>query len=96
MKDSNDWKKTRDYRDAWVHNKPPIIKGLGINYERRNRLIVTAKTKGVTFGSGDEADFTVDDLLGFMKPSLFLLTEALAQIVDYYIVFLNKNQKTEW
>lgn len=95
LKDSEDWKKTRKYRDDWVHNKPPIIKGLGINYERRNRLIVTDSTKGVTFGSGDEADYSVDDLLGFMKPSLFLLTEAVTQIAEYFIIYLNKNQKTE-
>lgn len=96
LRDSQDWKKTRDYRDNWVHNKPPIIKGLGVNYQRRNRLIVTSNTMGVTFGSGDEAAHTVDDLLGFMKPSMSLLTDVTSQIVEYFITLLNENQQTEF
>ncbi|QQS31779.1 MAG: hypothetical protein IPM50_08770 [Acidobacteriota bacterium] len=91
LRDSQDWKKTRDYRDAWVHQKPPIIKGLGINYQRRNRLKVTNNMMGVTFGSGDEAVYTVDELLNFMKPSLYLLTDATSQIVEHFINYLNEN-----
>lgn len=96
LRDSQDWKKTRDYRDNWVHNKPPIIKGLGVNYQRRNRRMVTATTIGVPFGSGDEAAYTVDELLGFMKPSLFLLANATSQIVEHFVAFLNENQRTEF
>lgn len=96
LRASQDWKKTRDYRDNCVHNKPPILKGLGVNYQRRNRLIVTANTMGVTFGSGDEATHTVDELLRFMKPSLFLLAGATSQIVEHFVTFLNENQQTEF
>lgn len=96
LKESIDWKKTRKYRDDWVHGKPPIISGMGIEYERRNRLIVSADSVGVSIGGGDEAHHSVEDLLGFMKPALFLLTETITEIVDYYVDFLNKNQKTRW
>lgn len=96
LRDSQDWKKTRDYRDDWVHRKPPIMKGLGIEYERRNRLIVTGNTVGVTFGSGDEPTHSVDELVCFTKTSLHLLTDATKQIVDYFIIFLNENQQTEF
>jgi hypothetical protein len=96
LKESIDWKKTRKYRDDWVHGKPPIISGMGIEYERRNRLIVSADSIGVSVGGGDEAHYSVEDLLGFMKPALFLLTETVMEIVDYYVDFLNKNQKTRW
>jgi ribosomal protein S13 len=96
LKESEEWKKTRKYRDDWVHGKPPIIDGMGIEYERRNRLIVSADAIGVTIGGGDEAHYSVEDLLGFMKPALFLLTETVTEIVDYYVDFLNKNQKTRW
>jgi ribosomal protein S13 len=96
LKESMDWKKTRTYRDDWVHGKPPIISGMGIEYERRNRLIVSADSIGVSVGGGDEPHYSVEDLLGFMKPALFLLTEAVTEIVDYYVEFLNKNRKTRW
>jgi ribosomal protein S13 len=96
LKESEEWKKTRKYRDDWVHGKPPIIDGMGIEYERRNRLIVSADSIGVSIGGGDEAHYSVEDLLGFMKPALFLLTETVTEIVDYYVDFLNKNQTTRW
>jgi hypothetical protein len=96
LKDLDGWNKTREYRDKWVHDKPPIISGMGIEYERRNRLIVSRDSIGVSVGGGDEAHYSVEDLLGFMKPALFLLTETITGILNYYVDFLNKNQKTRW
>ena len=96
LKNSDEWKKTRKYRDDWVHNKPPIIGGMGIEYERRNRLMVGSGYIGISFGGGDIPQYSVDDLLGFMKPALFLLTETVTEIVEYYVDFLNKNQKKVW
>lgn len=96
LKESEEWKKTRKYRDDWVHGKPPIIDGMGIEYERRNRLIVSADSVGVSIGGGDEPHYSVEELLGFMKPALFLLTETVTEIVEYYVDFLNKNQNTRW
>ncbi len=94
--DSKDWNKTRKYRNHLVHNKPHMIKGLGINYERKNRLIVKPNSIGITVGQGDEAELSVNELLEYVKPSFFLLVETTTEIVEYYIDFLNKNQKTEW
>jgi hypothetical protein len=93
---SEDWKKTRKYRNDWVHNKPPMIKGLGVNYKRKNRLIVTSNSLRVTFGQGDEPEFSIDDLLEFVKSAFFLLVESTTEIVEYFIDYLNKNQKTEF
>ena len=90
---SEDWKKTRKYRNDWVHNKPPMIKGLGVNYKRVNRLIVTTGYIRVTFGQGDEAELSIDELLAFIKPAFFLLVESTTEIVDFFIEYLNKNQK---
>jgi hypothetical protein len=69
---------------------------MGIEYERRNRLIVTANSIGITIGGGDAPQYSVDNLLGFMKPALFLLTEAVTEVVEFYVDFLNKNQKKVW
>jgi len=94
--ESDDWIRTMDYRNRWVHNKPPIIKGLGINYERKNRLIVTSNSIGVTGGQGDEAELSIDELLAFVKSALFLLVELTTEVVNYFIEYLNKNQKMEF
>ena len=46
LKESDEWKRTRKYRDQWVHEKP---KGMGIEYERRNRLIIDEGSIGVNY-----------------------------------------------
>lgn len=94
--DSDVWSKTMKYRNEWVHNKPPIIKGMGIDYERRNRLQISDTHIGISVGGGDEPRYSIDDLLGFIRPALFLLAETVTAIVEYYADFLNKNQKTKW
>ena len=94
--DSESWIKTKRYRNDWVHNKPPIIKGLGINYERKNRLIITSNTMGVTFGQGDEAKFSIDELLVFVQFAFIILVESTTKIVNYFTDYLEKNQKTEF
>jgi hypothetical protein len=96
LTESDDWIKTMNYRNRWVHNKPPIIKGLGIDYERKNRLVITSNSIGVTFGNGDEPEFSIDELLTFVKSAFSLLTKTTISIVDYYTDYLSKNQKIEW
>ena len=96
LKDSAEWKQTRKYRDDWVHNKPPIIEGMGIDYERRNRLIVSDGSIGVSFGGGDEPQLSVDGLLAIISPALRQLAEAAERTLEYYVDFLSKNQKTSW
>jgi ribosomal protein S13 len=96
LKESDEWQKTRKYRDDWVHGKPPLLKGMGIGYERRKRLKVTPNSIGISIGGGDAPQYSVDDLLGFIKPALFLLTEAVTKTAEYYVDFLNKNKKSEW
>jgi hypothetical protein len=82
---STDWVKTKKYRNDWVHNKPPIVSGLGISYERRNRLIVTQNSIGVTFGQGDKPNLSIDELLAFVKSAFSLLVETTSIIIEYYI-----------
>ena len=94
--DHDEWLQTINYRNEWVHSKPPIVEGQGIEYERRNRLKVSATHIGVSFGGGDAPKYKVDEVLGFIKPALSSFTQALIEIVEYYVEFLNKNQQREW
>lgn len=86
--DSEEWLPTIRYRDVWVHNKPPIIDGTGISYERRNRLQVSETSIGISLGGGDPPQYTVDELIAFIRPAAIQFTETVTKVVQYYIQLL--------
>jgi hypothetical protein len=89
---SEEWLATRCYRDDWVHGKPPIIKGLGIQYERRKRWEVSEKHIGLSFGGGDEPKYSDEDLIKMVKPALFVFVETLSDITAWYVqLFESRN-----
>lgn len=79
------WLDAINYRNEWVHSKPPILSGSGIEFERRNRLQVWGDAVGVTLGGGDEPRYSIDDLVGIMKPAALSLTEAVRQCLEFYV-----------
>jgi hypothetical protein len=81
---SKEWLATLNYRNDWVHGKPPIIKGLGIQYERRKRWEVSDKHIGLSFGGGDEHKYSDEDLINMVKPALFVFVEALTDVTAWY------------
>jgi len=81
---SAEWRKTVNYRNAWVHNQPPTVKGTGIVYQRRSRWQVSDSGALLTFGGGDEPRYSIDDLVGFVRPSLFLFVEVLTEVAKFY------------
>ena len=89
---SSEWKKTICYRDTWVHNQPPIVKGQGMVFKRESRWkhSETDKSYKLGLGSGDEAEYSIDDLLGFIQPALFQFTDKLTIVIEYYIQELEK------
>lgn len=88
--ESEKWLKTLQYRNDWVHNQPPTVEGLGIVYERRRRWQVDSDGAMLTFGGGDEPKFSINDILGFMRPSLFLFVEVLSEVASYYNAMLEE------
>ena len=73
LHNSKEWCKTIGYRNRWVHEQPPTVAGLGIIYERRERWL-RSKTDNfwhLPFGGGDQPEYTVDELLGFIQPASF-------------------------
>jgi hypothetical protein len=91
LADSNQWRDTIQYRDEWVHSQPPLIKGLGIVYNRGQRwkLSESGKSYKLGLGGGDEPKYSVDDLLKFIQPALSKFTETSYTIVQFYIGLLN-------
>jgi len=62
---SADWRFTMNYRNRWVHEQPPTVAGMGIQYRRKLPWTVSKdKTKKfLAFGMGDEPEFQIGDLL---------------------------------
>jgi len=89
LHESSAWQDTMKYRNNWVHKQPPTVKGLGTVYRRRSRWH-TSETGGtyVTLGGGDRPEYSVDDLLSFIRPALFHFADAWRAIVQFHIELL--------
>lgn len=87
LADSSEWRDTIKYRDEWVHSQPPLVKGLGIVYKRGQRwkFSDTGNSYELGLGGGDEPEYSVDDLLKFIQPSLSKFSETVDAVVKYYI-----------
>jgi hypothetical protein len=91
---TKEWLDTLCYRGKLVHEQPPTVEGLGTVYRRdKQRWQVAETEKGkrlsvMIIGGGDKPEYSVDDLLRFIRPALFLFTDTLAKVVQSYIELL--------
>jgi hypothetical protein len=85
---STDWNAAVDYRNKWVHNQPPLISGVGIVYERRNRWIISDDAIAVTFGGGDEPHYSVEGLLEFVQRATLLFSDVVTEAINLYVELL--------
>lgn len=92
---SEEWLPTIGYRDVWVHRKPPIVEGMGISYERRNRLKVSDTGVWVSFGGGDSPEYTVDQLIALVRPAALQFTQTTTQVIEYYLRMVNERKFPE-
>jgi hypothetical protein len=86
---SPDWKKSRDLRDDWVHEQPPIIGGIGIQYRRRQQWIQKLDENGeafalLNFGGGDEPDYSVDEMVSIVGGALKAFVRLFELVVKSY------------
>ena len=85
LSDSKEWQATMKYRGRLVHEQPPTVKGLGIVYKRRIRWEPTPNGKGYTLqGGGDEPEYSVDELVSFIKPATFRFRDTLTSVIEFY------------
>jgi len=94
LADSEDWRATIDYRNRWVHDKPPTIRGLGIIYQRRIRWTREGKQKKLFIGGGDEPEFIIQDVLNFIRTAFSLFYETLSEVADFYFRVLEASTLT--
>lgn len=87
---SSNWNKAINYRNTWVHDQPPTVHGTGIVYKRYRRWKASegGESYSLGIGGGDEPQYSVDDILGFVQPALFEFVETLEGIVQQYLEIL--------
>ena len=78
-----DWKKALDYRNTWVHDKPPIISGLGNEFPRKIHRITTDATGAKNLEIlGGVPQYSIDQLLHVTSNATQALSTALSEIVE--------------
>jgi hypothetical protein len=91
LRDDKFWNKAMNYRNTWVHEKPPIIEGLGYEYNRKTRLASGEGYRGFSFGSGSSANFNVEELMEFANKA----TEICAKVASELLEVLIEKRATE-
>jgi hypothetical protein len=80
------WRTAIDYRNTWVHDKPPIIAGLGIEFARQKHLIIGNDGKQcLAIGGGTEPWFTIDELLATVLEAAKVLAGTISRIAEIVI-----------
>ena len=91
LTNDRDWKKLRKIRDDWVHNKPPMIDGLGISYDRKKRWKEAEKGFQLGFGGGDKPQYTDDELFNILNSSMILFLETVRKVLKSFYDVLKQN-----
>ena len=89
---SKEWEKSMSYRGNWVHEQPPTVSGLGPVYKRRRRWIQSEDGKSfkLGIGSGDDAEYSIDEVLKFVQPAVFQFVDLFDQVVGIYLDEISK------
>ena len=90
---SEKWTKTIEYRNDWVHDQPPSIKGLGVVYKRKRRWVTKDEGNGkithtLGLGSGDGAEFSADEIMDFVQPATFEFAKVCDEVTSFYTKIL--------
>jgi hypothetical protein len=91
---SEAWRKTMHWRNRWVHEQSPV-EGLGQNYERVKRWKSRTNEIGrevftLRMGCGDIAEYTVDDVLEFVRPAFAQFVGTLDRVTNRYVESLTE------
>ena len=84
---SREWGKAMSYRSNLVHEQPPTVSGLGPVYKRRGRWIQSEDGKSfkLGIGSGDDPEYSIDEVLKFVQPAVFQFVNLFDQVVGIYL-----------
>lgn len=83
------WEETIRYRNVWVHEQPPLIEGIGIVYKRNVRWRqVEDGSYLLSFGTGDEPDYTIDYLIEMVSSASHTLVNVLSDFAEILVAYL--------
>ncbi|MCJ7530802.1 MAG: hypothetical protein MUO64_07190 [Anaerolineales bacterium] len=85
LKDNNDWNKALERRNAWVHEKPPSIKGSSVEFTREKNVIVDANGNNVMVLKAPPQDYSIDDLCNIVLNATKALAITLAELAEIVI-----------
>src|SRR5262249_44645455 len=88
---SADWRFAMNYRNRWVHEQPPLVDGLGIQYRRELPWIVSKdkSRKLLAVGAGDPPEFNVAELLPRIQNAYRGLIGVVASTMEEYFAILH-------
>ena len=80
------------YRSNLVHGQPLTVSGLGPVYRRRRRWVQSEDGKSfkLGIGSGDDAEYSIDEVLKFVQPAIFQFVNLFNQVVGIYLDVIGK------
>ncbi len=86
-----DWMHAMGYRGRLVHDQPPPVAGLGITYRRRSRWTRGGGAAKLTvqLNTGDEPEFAVEEIYGFLEGAFRQLLISTDECVRYFESMLN-------
>lgn len=82
LRDNNFWNEAIKYRNTWVHQKPPIIEGLGIEYSRKSKMFIDNKARGFGIGTWSNPDYKIDEVIKIARGATIVCIEVLTDLLD--------------
>ena len=75
------WCKAIRYRNSWVHEKPPIIEGFGIQHNRESRIEIEEKKRSFGFGGNSKPDYTIKELIEICNKAIDIGVKTINDII---------------
>ena len=74
-----------NYRNTWVHHKPPIVGEFGYEYNRKTRLEIGEGYISFPIGVGSPADFNVEELIEFAQKATEICAKVASELLEVLI-----------
>jgi hypothetical protein len=82
LRDNKFWNDAMKYRNTWVHQKPPIVEGLGIEYNRQSKIWVKDNAKGFGLGTWSNPDYKVEEVMKIAHEATTICIEVLSELLE--------------
>lgn len=79
------WHKAINYRNLWVHEKPPILEGLGIQLDRKDRIQYSPSFKYIESIKSSKPAHSIEELRNITFGAAEVLSQILTSLADILI-----------